>query len=138
VTDWSFKWEAHLHDVFPRISDDLSALLARLDDLPVIEPKTRELIRLVCSVATRGPAGIERHAMLARELGAEWEEVLGAIVLTMPALGMQTVVDAIVPARRGFDAAPSPADEPGDDVGDDAGDDAGDDDLTMPSGGDPS
>ncbi len=113
MSDWSFRWEAHLHDVFPRLSDDLSALLARIDDLPVIDPKTRELIRLVCSVATRGPAGIERHAMLAREFGAGWDEVLGAIVLTMPALGLQTVVDAIVPARKGFDAAP--LDDPSDD-----------------------
>jgi AhpD family alkylhydroperoxidase len=127
VADFSFQWEIPVHAAFPGLHDDLSAFLAQVDELSVLDRKTRELIRMVASVATRSPKGVERHAMLAREFGASWNEVLGAIVLTMPALGMQPAVDAIGPARQGFDAAP--LDEPEDPEGlDDGAADAAEDD----------
>jgi AhpD family alkylhydroperoxidase len=120
VADFSFQYEGPIHAAFPQLHADLSAFLAQVDELSVLDRKVRELIRMVASVATRSPKGVERHAMLAREFGASWNEVLGAIVLTMPALGMQPAVDAIAPARQGFDAAPP--DEPDDaDASDDIG-----------------
>ena len=51
-------------------------------------------------------AGIRRHAMLAREFGASWDEVLGSIMLTTPGFGLLPAVEALTPAREGFDAAP--------------------------------
>jgi AhpD family alkylhydroperoxidase len=117
MADFSFQYEGPIHAAFPALHEDLSAFLARIDELSVLDRKTRELIRMVASVATRSPKGVERHAMLAREFGASWDEVLAAIVLTMPAMGMQPAVDAIAPARQGFDAAPP--DEPDDAEGTD-------------------
>jgi AhpD family alkylhydroperoxidase len=117
MADFAFQYEKPIHAAFPALHEDLSAFLARVDELSVLDRKTRELIRMVTSVATRSPKGVERHAMLAREFGASWDEVLGAIVLTMPALGMQPAVDAIGPARQGFDAAPPDEPEDPDDGG---------------------
>ena len=126
MADFSFQYEIPIHAAFPALHEDLSAFLAQVDELSVLDRKTRELIRMVASVATRSPKGVERHAMLAREFGAAWNEVLGAIVLTMPALGMQPAVDAIGPARQGFDAAPP--DEPDDaDASDDMAGEGSDD-----------
>ena len=42
----------------------------------------------------RNPPGIRRHAQLAREVGAEWDEVLGSIMLTTPAFGVGPAVEA--------------------------------------------
>jgi hypothetical protein len=65
----------------------------------------------VCTVIRRNPPGIERHAMLAREVGASWEEILGSIMLTIPSNGLLAAVQAIPSARRGFDAAPPTEDD---------------------------
>ena len=46
--------------------------------------------------------------MLAREVGASWDEVLGSIMLTLPGFGLLPAVEAIPHARTGFDAAPEP------------------------------
>ena len=41
---------------------------------------------MVVTVVLRNPAGVQRHAQLAREVGATWEEILGSIMLTVPGL----------------------------------------------------
>ena len=53
----------------------------------------------------RNAPGIVRHARLAREVGASWDEVLGSIMLTSPGFGLLPAVEAIPHARQGFDAA---------------------------------
>jgi alkylhydroperoxidase/carboxymuconolactone decarboxylase family protein YurZ len=110
--DWSFPFEEPLHQVFPALHDAQSSWLSQIDSLQAPDRKTHELIRLVCTVILRNPPGIRRHAQLAREVGADWDEVLGSIMLTLPAFGMLPAVEAIPHAREGFDAArPSEEDD---------------------------
>lgn len=109
--DWSFPFEESLHSVFPALHDAQSSWLSQLDSLPAPDRKTHELIRLACVVSLRNPAGVMRHAQLAREVGAEWDEVLGTIMLTVPAYGLLPAVEAIPHAREGFDAAQPPEDD---------------------------
>src|SRR5690348_1606004 len=78
--DWSFPFEERLHEVFPALHDAQSSWLSQIDSLSAPDRKTHELIRLVCTVILRNPPGIRRHAQLAREVGAEWDEVLGSIM----------------------------------------------------------
>ena len=61
---------------------------------------------MACSVIARNPEGISRHAMLAREVGASWDDVVGSIMLTTPAFGILAAVEALPHAKRGFDEAP--------------------------------
>ena len=103
--DWAFPFEAGLHEVAPALHDAQRAWLAELDSLTVPDRKTHELIRLVCTVILRHHPGIERHAMLAAEVGASWQEIVGAIMLTGPSFGIGVGVEALPHARRGFDAA---------------------------------
>jgi hypothetical protein len=49
-----------------------------------------------------------RHAQLAREVGATWDEILGSIMLTVPGHGLLPAVEAIPHARRGYEAAKEP------------------------------
>ena len=103
---WSFTYEAPIHDVFPSLHEAQAAWLSQIDSLRAPDRKTHELIRMVCTVIARNPTGITRHARLAREVGATWEEVLGSIMLTCVAFGVGPAVAAIPHARGGFDAAP--------------------------------
>ena len=65
-----------MQEAFPAATDALSGSLAELEDLPALDNKTKELVRLACTTALRHGPGVRRHAMLAAEFGASWEEVL--------------------------------------------------------------
>jgi alkylhydroperoxidase/carboxymuconolactone decarboxylase family protein YurZ len=106
--DWSFPFEGPLHEVFPALHEAQNAWMSQIDSLRSPDRKTHELIRLACTVIVRNPQGVARHAGLAREVGASWDEVLGSIMLTCPSFGLLPAVEAIPHARRGFDAAPEP------------------------------
>jgi alkylhydroperoxidase/carboxymuconolactone decarboxylase family protein YurZ len=113
--DWNFPYEAALHDVFPALHEAQNAWLSQIDSLKAPDRKTHELIRLVCTVILRNPPGVRRHAMLAKEFGATWEEIVGSIMLTLPGFGLLPAVEALPHARGGFDAAPeAEADDDGD------------------------
>ena len=51
------------------------------------------------------PEGVQRHAMLAAEVGATWDEIACSILLTEPAWGLLRAVEALPFARKGFNAA---------------------------------
>ena len=106
--DWNFPFERPLHEVFPALHEAQNAWMAQIDSLRAPDRKTHELIRMVCTVALRNNEGVQRHAMLAKEVGATWEEVVGSIMLTVPGFGLLPAVQALPFARRGFDSAPSP------------------------------
>ena len=106
--DWSFPFEGPLHEVFPALHEAQNSWMSQIESLSAPDRRTHELIRLVCTVILGNAAGVERHARLAREVGASWDEVLGSIMLTCPGFGLLRAVEAIPNARRGFDAARDP------------------------------
>ena len=114
-SDCTFPFEGPLHEVFPALHEAQNAWLSQIDSLSAPDRKTHELIRLVCTVILRNPPGVRRHAMLAKEFGASWEEIVGSIMLTLPGFGLLAAVEALPHAKGGFDDAPAPeADDEGD------------------------
>ena len=111
--DWVFQFEAELHAVAPGVHEAQNAWLSQIDSLRAPDRKTHELIRMVCTVALRNPQGVTRHAMLAAEVGATWEEVAGSIVLTEPAFGLLRAVEALPWARRGWEKGRATLDDGG-------------------------
>ena len=109
--EFVFPFEAELHAFAPGLHEAQNAWLAQIDSLRAPDRKTHELIRMVCTVIVRNPQGIQRHAMLAAEVGATWEEIAGSIVLTEPAFGLLRVVEALPWARRGWERGHSTVDE---------------------------
>ena len=97
---WPFPSEKFLHEWAPGVLQAQNAWMSSIDSLPAPDRKTHELIRMVCTVILRNPEGVERHAMLAAEVGATWEEIATAIVLTEPAFGLLRAVEALPSARR--------------------------------------
>ena len=107
VTDqeWVFPYEKHLHEVAPSLHEAQNAWMAEIDSLRAPDRKTHELIRMVCTVVLRNPPGVQRHAMLAAEVGATWDEIAGAILLTQPSFGLVPALEAFPHARKGWHAA---------------------------------
>jgi alkylhydroperoxidase/carboxymuconolactone decarboxylase family protein YurZ len=103
--DWNFPFEKYVRAVAPGVHETQNAWMASIDSLRALDRKTHELIRMVCTVVLGNAEGIERHAMLAAEVGATWDEITTAILLTEPAFGLLRAVEALPSARRGFEAA---------------------------------
>jgi alkylhydroperoxidase/carboxymuconolactone decarboxylase family protein YurZ len=97
-----------LHDAFPALEAAQSAWMSQIDSLTSPDRKTHELIRLACTVILRNGPGVERHAKLAAEVGATWDEIAGAVILTQPGFGLLPAVEAMHHARRGFESAEAP------------------------------
>jgi alkylhydroperoxidase/carboxymuconolactone decarboxylase family protein YurZ len=104
-SDWNFPFEEPIHEVFPALHEAQSAWMAQVDSLSAPDRKTHELIRLACGVILRNGEGVARHAGLAREVGASWDEVLGSVMLTVPGFGLLPAAEAIPFAREGFSNA---------------------------------
>lgn len=103
--DFAFPYEKHLHQVAPGLHQAQNAWMAEIDSLSAPDRKTHELIRMVCTVILGTGAGVERHAMLAAEFGATWEEIAGSILLTEPSFGISRAIEALPFARKGWKAA---------------------------------
>lgn len=103
--EWTFPYEQTLHEVAPGVHDAQRAWLAAIDSVTYLDRDTHELIRMVCTALLRNAEGVERHARLATEAGASWEQIVAALLLTTPAFGLLPAVDALDAARAGHDAA---------------------------------
>ena len=103
--DWVFPFEKHLHALAPGLHEAQNAWLSQIDSLTSPDRKTHELVRMVCTVVLRNPEGVKRHAMLAAEVGATWEEIAGSILLTQPSFGLLPALEALPHARKGWHAA---------------------------------
>ena len=93
-----------IQEAFPAAAAGLSAYLSALDDLPGLDRRTHELVRLACTVVLRSGPGVQRHAQLAAEFGASWQEVLGVLVLTQPSFGLVPAREMLPFARAGYEA----------------------------------
>jgi alkylhydroperoxidase/carboxymuconolactone decarboxylase family protein YurZ len=99
---WPFPSETFLAEWAPGMIQAQNAWMASIDSLRAPDRKTHELIRMVCAVIARQPGTVLRHARLAAEVGATWDEIAGSILLTQPAFGIEPAIQAMPAARRGF------------------------------------
>jgi alkylhydroperoxidase/carboxymuconolactone decarboxylase family protein YurZ len=99
---WPFPSEKFLHEWAPGVLQAQNAWMSSIDSLRAPDRKTHELIRMVCTVIARQPGGVQRHARLAAEVGATWDDIAGSILLTEPAFGIVLAIQALPAARRGF------------------------------------
>ena len=90
--------------MFPQLHAAQNAWMAQIDSLDGARPQDARAHPHGRDRRPAQPAGVERHAQLAREVGATWDEILGSIMLTVPGHGLLPAVEAIPHARRGFEA----------------------------------
>jgi alkylhydroperoxidase/carboxymuconolactone decarboxylase family protein YurZ len=99
---WPFLSDRFLDVWAPGVLQAQNAWMASIDSLRAPDRKTHELIRMVCTVIARQPGGVQRHARLAAEVGATWDEISGSVLLTEPAFGIVLAMQALPAARRGY------------------------------------
>ncbi len=99
---WPFLSERFLTEWAPGVLQAQNVWMSSIDSLRAPDRKTHELIRMVCTVIARQPGGVQRHARLAAEVGATWDEIAGSILLTEPAFGIVLAIQALPAARRGY------------------------------------
>ncbi|MGG3569634.1 carboxymuconolactone decarboxylase family protein [Priestia megaterium] len=75
----------------PEVSRSFFNLTNSVTEYSKMDLKTKELILIGIFTTNRGIRGINTHVIRALEAGATKEEVLGAILLALPAVGISNV-----------------------------------------------
>ena len=101
----TLPWQRAIEEISPSMLAAQSAWLGAIDSLTGLDRKTHHLVRMACIAILRKQEGVERHAQLAGEAGATWDEVATTLALTMPAFGMLPMTDGMEAARRGWEAS---------------------------------
>jgi alkylhydroperoxidase/carboxymuconolactone decarboxylase family protein YurZ len=86
----------------PRHAEAWSGMIQGLSDTDLIDDKTAALAYLSVLAALRLESGIPFHVRVARELGCSRAEVIGAILVGLPAAGI-SVTQALPAAIEAYD-----------------------------------
>ncbi len=74
---WPPLSDRFLTEWAPGVLHAQNAWMSSIDSLRAPDRKTHELIRMVCTVVARQHGGVQRHARLAAQVGATWDEIAG-------------------------------------------------------------
>lgn len=77
-----------------------------LDQVSALDKKTEELAYIAVLAATRLTSGIPFHVESARQNGATREEIIGAVLIGLPAVG-NAVIQSLSVALEAFDGRSS-------------------------------
>ena len=80
----------NVQDSLPQYSEKLLRFTGDTIGESTLDPKTRELIIIGLLAAENFESGLKFHVKEALNCGAKKEEILGAILLTMPYCGVAT------------------------------------------------
>jgi len=94
-----------LRESCPEVAEATTGLFAAIVKQPALPEKVKQLIYLAVCAAVHHDRGVTAHAERARRLGATREEVLEAILLTIPAAGLAGAARNLPPAMALFDAS---------------------------------
>lgn len=87
----------------PAAADAIRGFFAALMAGPALDAKTKELVYLVAAAAAGHVRGVPPHAARAKAAGATRQEVLEALLLTVPAAGLGPVSQCLPAAMAVFD-----------------------------------
>jgi 4-carboxymuconolactone decarboxylase len=82
----------------------LLEMVKKASETSALDRKTGELAYLAVLAATRTTGGLAFHIKSAKKLGATRDEVRSALMVGLPAVGLQ-VIDALPQALRYYDEA---------------------------------
>ena len=84
---------------FPEVWKAYTYLRDSCDHQNGLDPKTRELIKIAVETAFRRHGGLIAHMHRAQKTGATKQEIDHAILVTLPLIGMPSVLDAFMIAQ---------------------------------------
>lgn len=103
--------QSHVSDSFqvflsqaPRHAQAWMTAVQGLDEACALDKKTEALAYLAVLAGLGLESGVPFHAQMAKQAGATRDEVLGAVLVGLPAAG-QIVIRSLPPALAAYDAA---------------------------------
>ena len=87
----------------PGAADAMQALFATLVAQPALDEKTKQLVYIAAAAAAGHVRGVSAHVARLRGLGATRQEVLEALLMTLPAAGFGPLSQCLPPAMAVFD-----------------------------------
>jgi AhpD family alkylhydroperoxidase len=90
---------------FPELAARFDDLIEAQCSLQGMDPKTKQLVNIAIQTANRNPKGVEMHSIIAKNVGADREEILGAVIMNLHLSGLATVLDCLPAALKGLKAA---------------------------------
>ena len=88
----------------PGAADAMQALFATLVAQPALDEKTKQLVYVAAAAAAAGHVrGVPAHVAHLRALGATRQEVLEALLMTLPAAGFGPLSQCLPAAMAVFD-----------------------------------
>jgi AhpD family alkylhydroperoxidase len=88
---------------FPEIAARFNELVEAQKSQEGLDPKTKQLINIAIQTAHRNQRGVEMHAHMAKNEGANQEEVTGAVVLNLHHSGLSSVIECLPAVIKGFE-----------------------------------
>lgn len=93
-------------ETYPEINKAYENLGDAVHQAGPIDKKTRELIKLGISSGAQKEGAVHSHTRKALEAGAKKEEILQVILLTLPTLGMPSMMAAMTWVKDILDEHP--------------------------------
>jgi alkylhydroperoxidase/carboxymuconolactone decarboxylase family protein YurZ len=90
---------------FPALAARFNDLIEAQRSLQGMDPKTKQLVNIAIQTANCNPKGVEMHSIMAKNLRASREEILGAVIMNLHLSGLATVLECLPAALKGLKAA---------------------------------
>ena len=87
----------------PSAADALGAFFAALLAQPALDEKTKQLVYIAAAAAAGHVRGVPPHVARAKAIGATRQEVLEALLLSLPAAGFGPLSQCLPAAMSVFD-----------------------------------
>src|SRR3990172_7519555 len=87
-----YEW---LVENYPRVGKAYETLGKAVHKAGPLDDRTRALIKLGISVGARAEGAVHAHVRKARDAGATDEEILHAVLLAMPTIGLPATTAAL-------------------------------------------
>jgi AhpD family alkylhydroperoxidase len=92
-----------LREERPDVAEALSSFVSTLMAQPALDEKVKQLIYVGIATAVDHTRGVEVHARRARDLGATREEILEAMLLSIPAAGLAGISKCLAVAMAAIE-----------------------------------
>ena len=85
----------------PEAANAFNGLIGSLQNSG-LDSKTMQLCYIAIKASQGGAAAVTAHVPMAKQAGATWDEIKGAILLTLTVSGVSGVLACLAPAKEAF------------------------------------
>jgi AhpD family alkylhydroperoxidase len=92
----------------PDLARKLDELVEAQRAVPGLDDKTKQLLNIAIQTANRNPRGVGWHALMAHQVGATRQEIVGAVAMNLHLSGLPAVLECLPAAVEALDRATVP------------------------------